>query len=362
VKKWFDWIESISRKFWERAMISTSIPDDITAVYRIIFATYLLIFGTGSFQWLGMIPSSLFYPPLLSPAVFFTEAPPVWIALLYDLLYPTLLVGVAVGYRARLCGILASILFVAIRSFAYSYGKIDHDILTALMLLCFSFTNWSTSLALRPDRPFARPGLAIALFSVCLAFGLFTAGFSKAVRWIDFDLQTSGFLSWYLPGFYVLGRTGYLAPHTLSIPSWALEVGDYAVALIEITGLLFLLTGPRGWRFWLLMICFFHLSTTLFLNIPFTSHALIYLAFFLPGGFLVVWFRNVFDSTVWRPLALAGLAGLLLSRYTRVIAFFLYPPLLDLQRELARSIPSVTAVVVWLAVITLGSVAVAKAR
>ena len=36
----------------------------------------------------------------------------------------------------------------------------------------------------------------IALMALLVAFGFFSAGLPKALKWIDFDLSTSGVRSW----------------------------------------------------------------------------------------------------------------------------------------------------------------------
>src|SRR5262249_35858758 len=119
----------------------------------------------------------------------------------------------------------------------------------------------------------------VSLFAVLLAFGMVTAGLDKARSWIDFNLGTSGFLSWFYPQYYDLGRHLLLANWVPRIPIWLLEVADYLAPALELSGFAFLLYSRRAWCFWLFLACGFHLANALLLNIAFTQQALSYLIF-----------------------------------------------------------------------------------
>lgn len=41
-----------------------------------------------------------------------------------------------------------------------------------------------------------------SFLGILIAFGFLTAGWAKAFSWIDFDLTTSGFLSWFYSGYF----------------------------------------------------------------------------------------------------------------------------------------------------------------
>ena len=58
---------------------------------------------------------------------------------------------------------------------------------------------------------------ALATAGVLIAFGMFTAGFEKALHWVNFDLSRNGFLSWFYRGYYTLDRKLLLAPVVLKV-------------------------------------------------------------------------------------------------------------------------------------------------
>jgi hypothetical protein len=70
-----------------------------------------------------------------------------------------------------------------------------------------------------------------------------------------------------------------LAALVLSLPPQVFELADYAAVLFELGCFVALLSGALAWRTWLLAATAFHLINTVFLNIGFTAHVPLYLAF-----------------------------------------------------------------------------------
>jgi hypothetical protein len=105
-------------------------------------------------------------------------------------------------------------------NFLYSFGKINHSTLVWAVALCLAFTNWGVSYALVSDRH-VNPKTAtraLATARVLVAFGMLTAGFDKALHWINFDFSTGGFLGWFYGGYYILDRKLLLAPMVFRVP------------------------------------------------------------------------------------------------------------------------------------------------
>ena len=150
-----------------------------------------------------------------------------------------------------------------------------------LFILGLSFTNWGTYNALIPDQKVSNQmqRRVLALLAVLLCFGMFTAGAPKAIRWLDFNLETGGFLAWFYSGFFNLEKQYLLAPFVLLVPPQTFEFFDYFAVIFELSPLIALLTGRKWWQLWLLVASIFHLANTLLLNIPFTIHAPVYLSF-----------------------------------------------------------------------------------
>ena len=174
------------------------------------------------------------------------------------------------------------LVYIAGNSFQYSFGKIDHGgVMLMATLLCFSFSNWGTQNALVPDKPGPFHVHSSALLGIVLSFGMFTAGFEKLLSWVDFDLGTNGFLSWFYSGYFSLGRQALLADTVFYMPPFLLEILDYSAVLFELLPFVCLIAGSRFWKGWLLIACGFHMANTSLLNIVFMTHVPIYSAFFL---------------------------------------------------------------------------------
>jgi hypothetical protein len=158
---------------------------------------------------------------------------------------------------------------------------IVHDILIWVVALCLAFTDWGVPYALVPDRRI-NPKVAaraLATAGVLIAFGMFTSGSLKALPWINFDLSTSGFASWFYGPYYTLDRAFLLAPFLFKIPPQLFKIVDFTAVAFELSAFFFLFAGRVGWRVWLLVAAIFHLANLLLLNIDFYFQALVYLPF-----------------------------------------------------------------------------------
>jgi len=237
--------------------------------------------------FVGQVPQSFYNPPVLSLAFLFAGFPPYWLMLAGDIVRIWLMVLITIGVKTRVCTIVLCLLTFISTNFVYSFGKIDHDTLVWAVALCLAFTDWGVPYALVPDQR-VNPKVAaraLATSGVLIAFAMFTAGFDKALHWINFDLSTSGFLSWFYSGYYTLDRKLLLAPFVLKVPPQSFKILDYAAVTFELSPFFFLLAGRTGWRAWLLIATCFHLANALLLNIPFYAHVLIYLPFVALGRF-----------------------------------------------------------------------------
>lgn len=273
-------------RWWRSMQAFASISSNHTglAYFRILFGLFLLVFETYHWGWLGHIPDALFNPTDLNVIRIFDTFPSSSFLAIADTLIVMLLLCITLGIKTRWCSLLAFFMVLVMNGFAYGFGKIDHEILVTTLFLVMAFTNSGVKLALWPDTPLPPvvQNIAIAFYAMAIAFGLFSAGFPKAIMWIDFDTSTSGILRWYYNGYYNLGRVDLLAPYFAHMPLWLLELADYIVPIFESLGFYFLLRSRRHWRLWLVLLCFFHLFNTLILNIPFTRHVLVYGFFLLP--------------------------------------------------------------------------------
>jgi hypothetical protein len=279
--KSLSFIEQSLTLFWQRLEETCSNDVHSLGLFRIIWGLYILLFYAPYSAFVGQVPQAFYSPPILSAAFLFPGFPPYWLMLAGDLVRIWLVVLITLGINTRASTIGLCLLNFILTNFVYSFGKIDHDTLLWAVALCLAFTDWGVPYALVPDRRI-NPKVAarsLATVGVLISFAMFSAGFDKALHWINADLSTSGFLSWFYSGYYTLERTFLLAPLVLKIPPQFIKILDYAAVAFELSPFLFLLGGRAAWRAWLLVATCFHLANALLLNIPFHIHLLVYLPF-----------------------------------------------------------------------------------
>lgn len=247
---------------------------------------YLLLFDAPTFSWLDDTPRAFFEPPLISlPYLVGGFLPSPTFAML-DIIAIAAIVTMTIGYRTRASTAVVLITRLVSTSFAYSLGKISHQIALTALLACMLVADWgqrgdaAVDDADASSRASTRTIQGVSLLAFLIAFGFITAGFDKAREWINVDMTQSGILSWYYPNIYSRGLGtelfGSVVPH---VPLELLKVADAGAALVEVTGLLALLFSRRVWQGWLLVVTLLHLSNALFLNITFATQVVVYLAF-----------------------------------------------------------------------------------
>lgn len=273
--------EHYVERFWDRVSASSAPATSGLGVLRVITGLFVLCLSAPYLAWVSRAPPAFYNPPLFSLGRLLPTFPPLWLSWTMDAVQLGAFAALALGIRARRTTLLLFGLGLLRQNIAYSFGKIDHDIMVYVVLGCMAFSGWGKQLALVPDPPsrWDAPDKAFALLAVCFAFGMTSVGLQKGVNWLDFNTNTSGFLSWFVQGYFEYNRTALLAPRVLHIPPFALELVDYAGVLFESSALFMLLRGGVSWRFWLVCACSFHLLNTLTLNIPFLENSLTYLAF-----------------------------------------------------------------------------------
>ena len=286
MKKFFDWIEAKLEFLWRKAEDASENDDQSLSTLRILYGLFIILFATPNYSWIGKVPQSLFLPPFFSLGNLFNSFPSYPWLLTIDIVLIICTICLLLGIKARYAGILFSLCYIIGSSFKFSFGKIDHLIMFPVFILGLSFTNWGVDYALIPDQKVSKQvqRRILAILAVLLCFGMFTAGAEKAIRWIDLDLETGGFLAWFFQGFFSLEKKYLLAPFVLLVPPQTFEIFDYFAVVFELSPMIALLAGKKWWQLWLLVASIFHLGNTVLLNIPFTLYALIYLSF-IPVSF-----------------------------------------------------------------------------
>lgn len=279
-------IEQLFRWVYLRIEANTRLTTEQTVLARLLVGSGILWFHLCYASHLAGLPDGLFQPSPYSFTALLRGFPGVEFFLFWEVVQIIALAAIVLGLRARWAGWAFCLAYVILSSFKYSLGKIDHSIFVVLVIFCLSLTNWGCRAALLPDRRWKFPRLGPALLAILLCWGMFTAGLPKLAYWVDFDLDTSGFLSWFNAAYFNQGKSIPLADLVLALPPWVLEGMDYAATAFELLAFPALLLGRRSWLGWLTVAVVFHAANVLLLAIDFRLHIWVYLPFIL-GGFAI---------------------------------------------------------------------------
>jgi len=252
------------------------------ALSRIFFAAFFLITGIPTFSWVSRNPPGFFDPPTLSAITFFATFPPIWVMRALDIFICVLLIFVLVGFKTKTSSILLSLAWILGDSFRYSFGLIDHTILTVIAPLVMAFSGWGAAYSIDSKLGKASSEIEawpLSLLALLVGFGFFSAGFPKLLVWADFNLSTQGARSWLVSGWYKVGRNRLLAPLFLSITNaYFWEMMDLTAVTFETT-FIFSLVRRGLFRTYLFIAVMFHFANLLMLNIGFITIFPVYVIF-----------------------------------------------------------------------------------
>lgn len=298
-----------------------------------IFIGFTYLFSVQNIDWISMVPENLYRPDVLNFTNLFQNWPPSFI---FKIIYYTCIISclfIIIGIKTRLNFIILSLLLLFQNGFLYSFGKIDHGILYSILPLYMAFTNSGNRLALIPDRIWNIQKISTSIFSIVICFGFFTAGYEKFFSWVDFDLNTSGFLAWYYNGFYILNRNELLSNYVPLIKPPVTELIDYLAVFFELSGIFFLIYSRKSWFIYLVVASVFHFMNTLLLNIPFKIHILVFSIWLLtPQLKKYPWIGIILPITalsnnliitviLWFLLVMIGIYSCYISRNENIISF-----------------------------------------
>ncbi len=281
------------------------------SLFRILFAFPIVFFSSGPRAlWVTQYPDLFFFPPRPLSLLDCTGTvqlgiicgfPSYWLILFLELGAALTAVFLLFGYWTVPTSILFTIFLITLNTFRYSFGKIDHDILFVVTPTILSFSGWGNYFSIDAMRgrktEWSYPSYSLFFLALAIGAGFLSAGFPKAVNWIDFNLSTSGVRSWVVNNYFVNGRTDLLAPifaFTTNVYFW--EAMDYVAVAFEVGLALSVMYRPALNRF-LVIAVFFHLMNYLMLNIPFALHLPIYAAF-LPWKKVVKSFKSKWINNV----------------------------------------------------------------
>jgi hypothetical protein len=265
---------------WTKIERSTSTSIESLSVFRIVAGIFLLVMLMPNFAWVSEVPQAFFNPPVFSIVNITSGFPPKWVFITFDVLLIVFALLITLGVKSRFSTAAFLVIYIIGSNYKFSFGKIDHSFVLCMgVLFCCAFSNWGHKLALVPDK--VRNGkmnkLTLPLLAILICFGFFTAGFEKAIAWINFDLNTNGSGSWY----YTQAKTSFLLTPFVPriLPFVGFKVMDFIAVIFELIPLFLLLHSKRAWLLWLSAACLFHVLNILIFNISFLSFIIVYIAF-----------------------------------------------------------------------------------
>ncbi len=288
MKEYLNYIDTRIGRLFDRIADHSHVDTQSLAYFRIFIGLFMLAHYMPEWQWFGNAPQGFFLPRPFLVTNLFDGFLPEGFYLSLDLLNIILFCLVTLGIRTRLAFALLFIINLIGYSFEFSFGKIDHEVhLYLVILLTLSFTNMGTRSAFLKDRVL-KPGFqkwALMLLSIYIAFGFFTAGLPKFLRWVDFDSSQIGILEWFFKGYFNYDRHLLLADSVFKTPYIVFEILDYLAPTMELLSFVFLLWSRRSWRIYLVILSAFHMGNMLLLNIEFALNITCY-GIFLIAPFL----------------------------------------------------------------------------
>lgn len=253
------------------------------AIYRIVYSVLVLI-SLPQISFVSSFPDSL-YAPAPGPFRLLSGVPPQPILFTIQVLLALSLACLVVGLHTRLASLATGVLFLVSFGFLYSFGKVDHAILVAVVPLVLCGSGWGERLSLDSLRrnghgasPVSPPQWPLRLLALLIGLAFSTAALAKyRSGWLDTSTQSAQ--GHFLKKYVAEGRTDGLAPLLADLHSRAAwELIDWLTVAIEIGMLVAVVTWPT-FRAMLAVACVFHLSILLTLGIAFSSNVIAYGAF-----------------------------------------------------------------------------------
>jgi hypothetical protein len=264
---------------FDRWVARSPVSDLDLAVYRIFYAGFLLL-NPRRIEFALELPEVAWDPPW-GPLRLLPAPPPEWVV---SALAGALALSAGFllfGWFTRSTSIALAVVQMALFGISYSYGKIDHTILVALVPLFLAWSRWGNRLSIDGlvdrDRGASWP---VRLFALTIGLAFVTSALPK-IRggWLDPTSQAAQghFLASIINGTDD-GFRRWLA--TVDAPgAWELlDVATVAVELLLVVAVL----NWRAFRIGLAVLALFHFGIMLTLGITFYANVLSY-------GVFVAW-------------------------------------------------------------------------
>jgi len=276
----------------------------LSRIFSALFILFFLIPGSGAqhFAYLSSMPAD-FYKPPPGPMMILDEFPPLYLFQAVHTVIIISLVAVFLGYYTKWASITAGLSILVLQGFIFSIGKVNHELLIALVPLVMAYSNWGARYSIDSIR--GKTGLKVeswplTLLALFIGFMMFTAGFPKILGgWLDPSTQAvQGHL---YNQFFVRERDAFLASYFVQFENvlfW--EFLDWATIFFEV-GFLIAVIRAKWFKVFVCVAVFFHFSTMMMLNIAFLPNFLAY-ALFLP-------WKRIYDRIHQVYVKMSGMTG-----------------------------------------------------
>ena len=237
------------------------------ARFRVIYAVVGLL-TVPSFAWVAAYPDAMYAPPP-GPMQVFGGFPDAWVLHGLELVAAAAFAALLVGYRVGLASVTATLAMLIGYGFAYSLGKIDHNVLFIFTPAVLAAAGWSGRGTVRPT--------VLRLWAFSIGLALLSAGLAKVLAgWLDPSTQaTHGSALLFVHAY---DRSGLLTTLTLRSDVRLWEPFDVAAVVLE-CGFVLTVFSWVWFRRGLAMLCLFHVGVLLLFGIPFGHNVLAYAAF-----------------------------------------------------------------------------------
>lgn len=268
----------MTRARLDRWLFETFVADAASlAVVRVLTGVVLLVSVFPRWLWVSALPEAAYHPPV-GLALLVASPPPSVFYVTLNVVGMTGAVLLMLGMWTTAASLVVSAVLLLGNTFAYAFGKIDHDILLVLLPLAGAAAGWGHALGWRAD---ATTGTTtggrrwpLALFALLIALVMARSGHDKAFTgWLD---PSRAAVRTHLLRDLPTGRTTGTA--RLALDTWPpaiWEAADIAAVSLEVSFLV-AVWWRRSWLTVLAAACVFHFANSLLFGIQFLWNPVAY--------------------------------------------------------------------------------------
>ncbi|MFT4245855.1 MAG: hypothetical protein QM571_04980 [Micrococcaceae bacterium] len=273
------------------------------AIYRILFGVIVLLQYT-KYSINAGIPSEMYHtlPGMLQ---LFHSFPPLWVLILFQIIYIFSATSILFGYLTPVVSVLFGVNMIIANGFTFALGKLDHGIIIAIVPIIMAFSGWGNAYSIDSRKLLNKKinsyssinfsPWVIRWMALTISLWLFTADFAKATSgWLNpKNTATEGYFFQYYLGGLSSGKIPDLFSHITFYPFW--KFFDYSTVLVEGLPLLLFFFGWRYWKLAPSFLIFFHIGINYTLSI-FYAPAFVAYAAFVPWNRILSRVNKIFIS------------------------------------------------------------------